>query len=77
MDAKDGGRVQRSSAFVSIKTKMPTEADNVINHEEVDESNENPTSKRETRSRKKKYKHDHLRLMRKPSVITSNTNMAA
>lgn len=32
---------------------MPTEADNVITHEEVDESNENPTSKREARRRKR------------------------
>ena len=35
------------------KNQDATEADNVINHEEVDESNENPTSKREARRRKR------------------------
>lgn len=55
---------------------MPTEADNVINHEEADKSNEKPARKVNSKE-KKECEDKDLRLVTKPLVMARNTSMAA
>ena len=56
---------------------MPTEADNVPNHEEADKSNEKLATERRIPKKKNDCEHKDLRLITKPLVMASNTSMAA
>ena len=57
---------------------MPTEADNIVSHEEADNSNEKPVRKTEARRKKRmRAQGSQTDDEAKPLVMVSDTSMAA